>query len=80
MQLGKIGQIQLSNAVVMHIQIDGDTVGGSDLHWRGVALADFDGKTWSNPKEQFFLRHQATTASWFRGQTDLSSLTPHPAS
>jgi protein-glutamine gamma-glutamyltransferase len=57
-QLGKIGQIQLSNAVVMHIQIDGDTVGGSDLHWRGVALADFDGRTWSNPKEQFFLRRQ----------------------
>jgi transglutaminase-like putative cysteine protease len=55
-QLGKIGQIQQSNAVVMHIQIDGDTVGRSDLHWRGVALADFDGRTWSNPKEQFFLR------------------------
>lgn len=57
-QLGKIGEIQLSNAVVMHIQIDGDRVGGSDLHWRGVALADFDGRTWSNPKEQFFLRRQ----------------------
>ena len=57
-QLGRIGQIQLSNAVVMHIQIDGDRVGGSDIHWRGVALADFDGHTWSNPKEQFFLRRQ----------------------
>jgi protein-glutamine gamma-glutamyltransferase len=54
-QLGQIGQIQQSNAVVMHIQIDGDRVGGFDLHWRGVALADFDGHTWSNPKEQFFL-------------------------
>src|SRR5580704_9379386 len=54
-QLGRIGQIQQSNAVVMHIQIDGDRVGGFDLHWRGVALADFDGHTWSNPKEQFFL-------------------------
>jgi len=60
-QLGKIGTIQLSNAVVMHIQVDGDNLGGSDLHWRGVALADFDGKTWSNPKEQFFLRHQANS-------------------
>jgi transglutaminase-like putative cysteine protease len=54
-QLGRIGEIQQSNAVVMHIQIDGDRVGGFDLHWRGVALADFDGHTWSNPKEQFFL-------------------------
>jgi transglutaminase-like putative cysteine protease len=57
-QLGQIGQIQLSNAVVMHIQIDGDRVGSSDLHWRGVALAKFDGHTWSDPKEQFLLRRQ----------------------
>ena len=57
-QLGQIGEIQQSNAVVMHIQIDGDRVGGSDLHWRGVALADFDGRTWSNPKDQFPLRRQ----------------------
>jgi protein-glutamine gamma-glutamyltransferase len=57
-QLGQIGQIQQSNAVVMHIQIDGDTVGGYDLHWRGVALADFDGHTWSNPREQFILQRR----------------------
>jgi transglutaminase-like putative cysteine protease len=47
-QLGGIGQIQQSNAVVMHIQIDGDTQGRYDLHWRGMALANFDGHTWSN--------------------------------
>src|SRR5205085_8911035 len=57
-QLGQIGQIQQSKAVVMHIQIDGDRVGGADLHWRGVALANFDGHTWSDPKEQFVLRRQ----------------------
>ena len=57
-QLGQIGEIQKSGAVVMHIQIDGDRVGSSDLHWRGVALANFDGHTWSNPKEQVFLRRQ----------------------
>ncbi len=56
-QLGKIGEIQQSNAVVMHVQIDGDTIGRSDLHWRGVALADFDGRTWTNPKQQFILQH-----------------------
>jgi transglutaminase-like putative cysteine protease len=48
-QLGQIGQIQQSNAVVMHIQIDGDRIGQYDLHWRGVALVDFDGHTWSRP-------------------------------
>ncbi len=57
-QLGQIGQIQQSSAVVMHVQIDGDTVGRSDLHWRGVALANFDGHTWSNPRQQFILEHQ----------------------
>ena len=57
-QLGQIGQIQQSNSVVMHIQIDGDTVGRYDLHWRGVSLANFDGHSWSNPREQFPLRRQ----------------------
>ena len=57
-QLGQIGQIQQSTAVVMHVRIDGDTVGHYDLHWRGVALANFDGHTWSNPHDQFLLRRQ----------------------
>jgi protein-glutamine gamma-glutamyltransferase len=56
-QLGQIGQIQQSKAVMMHIQIDGDTVGRYDLHWRGVAFPDFDGHTWSKPREQFVLQH-----------------------
>ena len=55
-QLGRIGEIQQSTAVVMHIQIDGDPVGRYDLHWRGVALSDFDGHTWSKPREQFALQ------------------------
>jgi protein-glutamine gamma-glutamyltransferase len=54
-QLGQIGQIQQSNAVVMHVQIDGDAGGRYDLHWRGVALPDFDGHAWSKPREQFVL-------------------------
>jgi transglutaminase-like putative cysteine protease len=57
-QLGQIGQIQQSNAVVMHIQIDGDKVGRYDLHWRGVALSNFDGATWSTPREQIILQRQ----------------------
>lgn len=57
-QLGQIGQIQQSNAVVMHIQIDGDNVGRYDLRWRGVALANFDGRNWWNSREQFLLQRQ----------------------
>ncbi len=57
-QLGQIGQIQQSNAVVMHVQIEGDKTGLYDLHWRGVALASFDGRTWSSPREQSILSRQ----------------------
>jgi transglutaminase-like putative cysteine protease len=52
-ELGRIGQIQQSNAVVMHVQIQGDKAGMYDLKWRGVALANFNGKAWSNRNERF---------------------------
>jgi len=51
-RLGQIGEIQQSNSLVMHIQIDGDPRGAYDLKWRGVTLNVFDGKTWSNPHAQ----------------------------
>ncbi len=55
-QLGQIGRIQQSNAVVMHIQIDGDQQGYyTSLHWRGVALDNFDGRSWSNLHQTFAL-------------------------
>jgi transglutaminase-like putative cysteine protease len=57
-QLGQIGAIQQSNAVVMHIQIEGDNIGRYDLHWRGLALADFDGRMWSNLHDQSILERQ----------------------
>ncbi len=61
-QLGQIGQIQQSNAVVMHIQISGDKRGQYSLHWRGVALARFDGKNWTNPHQKFELPREADGA------------------
>ena len=51
-QLGQIGEIQQSNSLVMHIQIDGDTHGSYDLKWRGVTLNLFMDNTWSNPHAQ----------------------------
>jgi transglutaminase-like putative cysteine protease len=54
-QLGQIGQIQQSDAVVMHVQIDGDPNGKYALHWRGVSLANFDGRDWSNPRGEYIL-------------------------
>ena len=54
-ELGRIGEIQQSGSVVMHIQIDGDDRGSFDLKWRGIALSNFDGRTWSNHHEQYLL-------------------------
>ena len=51
-ELGQIGEIQQSNSLVMHVQIDGDPHGSYDLKWRGVTLNMFNGKTWSNPYAQ----------------------------
>jgi protein-glutamine gamma-glutamyltransferase len=51
-ELGRIGEIQQSSSVVMHIQIDGDEQGTSELKWRGVALSNFNGRTWSNNRAQ----------------------------
>jgi transglutaminase-like putative cysteine protease len=63
-QLGRIGQIQQSSAVVMHVQIDGDKHGAYDLKWRGISLHVFDGKNWSNPTEQspLFRQHDGRFA------------------
>jgi len=48
--LGGIGQIQQSSNVVMHIQVlDGKLPEG--VKWRGVALANFDGRRWYNVQE-----------------------------
>ena len=58
-QLGQIGRLQQSNAVVMHIQIDGDDRGlYESLRWRGVALAYFDGRSWTSLRQQYSLRRQ----------------------
>ncbi len=47
-ELGRIGEIQQSSSVVMHVQIDGDDHGSFDLKWRGITLSHFDGRNWSN--------------------------------
>jgi transglutaminase-like putative cysteine protease len=46
----------------MHIQISGDTTGRYALHWRGVALSNFDGKDWRNPHGQYPLTREADGA------------------
>src|SRR6202050_4083707 len=47
-ELGQIGEIQKSSAVVMRVKIEGDPGRFATVHWRGIALTAFDGWRWSN--------------------------------
>ena len=48
--LGGIGQIQQSSNVVMHIQVQFGKL-PKDPKWRGITLANFDGRHWWNASE-----------------------------
>jgi len=55
-ELGRIGQIQQSRNVVMHVRIEGDTSGGRELKLRGITLNSFNGHVWSNTHDKIVLR------------------------
>ncbi len=57
-RLGEIGEIKQSDTVVMHIEIEGDRGAASEMKWRGIALAIFDGRRWYNPVSPFSEQHQ----------------------
>jgi transglutaminase-like putative cysteine protease len=63
-QLGRIGQIQQSNSVVMHVEIENDLQGVYDLKWRGVSLSTFDGRAWMNSYDQVQLRPAPDGSYW----------------
>jgi len=46
-ELGQIGEIKKSSALVMRIET-GEPIGYQWLRWRGIALTTFDGKRWSS--------------------------------
>ena len=46
-ELGQIGEIKKSSAVVMRVETD-KPIGYEWLRWRGIALTTFDGKRWSS--------------------------------
>ncbi len=51
MTLGEIGEIQKLQTVVMHARITG-THHTAGLKWRGMSLAQFDGRRWYNRPER----------------------------
>lgn len=64
--LGRIGEIQQSKTVIMHLKIDGDSLGGFAPKLRGVALNIFNGHTWSNVSQR------RTVSSALDGRFDLN--------
>src|SRR5260370_2580531 len=47
-ELGQIGEIKKSSAVVMRVKVEGGTLRSDRIRWRGVVLTTFDGKRWFN--------------------------------
>ena len=47
-ELGEIGQIKKSSEVVMRITVEGGLDAARGVHWRGIALTNFDGRRWYN--------------------------------
>jgi hypothetical protein len=45
-ELGQIGEIKKSSAVVMRIQVQGNPLIARTMHWRGISLTNFDGRRW----------------------------------
>src|SRR5258706_13569312 len=50
--LGEIGEIKNETKPVIHVKMDKLEDRGMALKWRGAALSEFDGRTWSNPPTQ----------------------------
>lgn len=64
-ELGAIGEIKKSSAVVMHIKIDDDVRGDhTNLKWRGIALGLFDGRRWSNQTLHYVVRADRRTSNF----------------
>jgi protein-glutamine gamma-glutamyltransferase len=68
-RLGGIGQIQQSQAVVMHVQVLSGKL-PDDPKWRGIALANFDGQRWWNGVQA------ATLRGLFNSPLDLKRTAP----
>ncbi|HEV8525753.1 MAG TPA: DUF3488 and transglutaminase-like domain-containing protein [Terriglobales bacterium] len=81
-RLGRIGEIQQSNTVVMHVQVEEDTQGNFDLKLRGVALSQFDGERWSKlPEPQEIIRNSLDgrfdlARRWRRKEGERISVSP----
>lgn len=73
-KLGQIGQLKQNDRVVMRVRVENKNVERSfgSLHWRGVALDNFDNSTWSKSKD-------VTSKSYSKGNGDFIQINEFPA-
>ncbi len=63
-RLGAIGKLQQNNEVVMRVRIEADDAASRrDLRWRGVALDNFDNRSWSNTFKKSERKTETTDSS-----------------
>ena len=63
-ELGQIGEIKKSGALVMRVKVEGGLEIARGTHWRGIALTTFDGKRWYNEAHES-LTVTPDGAGWF---------------
>jgi protein-glutamine gamma-glutamyltransferase len=70
--LGAIGELKRNDDVVMRVRVeDRGTLDTSELKWRGVALDEFNGKSWKKSPEARRLLEKVSDRGFFRlGTTD----------
>jgi transglutaminase-like putative cysteine protease len=70
--LGAIGELKRNDDVVMRVRVeDRGTLDTSALKWRGVALDEFNGKSWKKSPEARRLLERVSDRGFFRlGTTD----------
>jgi transglutaminase-like putative cysteine protease len=64
-ELGAIGEIKKSSAVVMRINVEGGPEAATGVHWRGIALTTFDGRRWYNGPHDPITIQPSPESGWF---------------
>ncbi|HET6141946.1 MAG TPA: DUF3488 and transglutaminase-like domain-containing protein [Candidatus Acidoferrales bacterium] len=65
-ELGEIGEIKKNSSVVMRVTVDGGLKSAHGVHWRGVALTNFDGKRWYNDPHEPTTLTAPGEGGWFQ--------------
>ncbi|MFL6229623.1 MAG: DUF3488 and DUF4129 domain-containing transglutaminase family protein [Pyrinomonadaceae bacterium] len=75
--IGEFGRLQQTEQVVMHVRVEDPTAARNlYLRWRGVALDEFDGRTWRRaPAVKDFVDRKGSTFQFAPAPNELERLT-----